>query len=335
MEKKVTIYDVAREAGVSLATVSRVINGSSVVREKTKQKVLEVIARLDFKPNEIARGLATSKTTTIAIVFPQSLFAHVKDMIGGIGDTGRHLGYNINMYTTDDIGDDNTVDDVTERLVKSRVDGVVLFNNEHISYMISSLRKYGLPMVIIGKKISGKNMGSIYIDVKKAAMEIVDRYLESGKSDIVYIAPEQNLINNEEILQGIRDAYKKHGLLFDEEKIITTSGYYEESYPKLVEYFKNHQYQVVFCGYDKDGVAVINAAQENGIAVPKEMEVIGMLNATYSIMCRPTLSSMNVPVYDMGALAVRLLTKFLKNEEIESKEISVQYMLIKRDSTLD
>ena len=98
--KKVTIYDVAREAGVSLATVSRVINGSNVVREKTKQKVLDVIERLDFKPNDIARGLATSKTTTIAIVFPQSLFAHVKDMIGGIGDTGRHLDYNINMYTT-------------------------------------------------------------------------------------------------------------------------------------------------------------------------------------------------------------------------------------------
>ncbi len=68
--KKVTIYDVAREAGVSLATVSRVINGSNVVREKTKQKVLDVIDRLDFKPNDIARGLATSKTTTIAIVFP-------------------------------------------------------------------------------------------------------------------------------------------------------------------------------------------------------------------------------------------------------------------------
>ncbi len=66
--KKVTIYDVAREAGVSLATVSRVINGSNVVREKTKQKVLDVIDRLDFKPNDIARGLATSKTTTIAIV---------------------------------------------------------------------------------------------------------------------------------------------------------------------------------------------------------------------------------------------------------------------------
>ena len=91
----------------------------------------------------------------------------------------------------------------------------------------------------------------------------------------------------------------------------------------------------IFLFYDKDGVAVINAAQENGIKIPDEMEVVGMLNTSYSIMCKPTLSSMNVPVYDMGALAVRLLTKFLQDEEIESKEIAVQHMFIKRDSTKD
>lgn len=333
MKKKITIYDVAREAGVSLATVSRVINGSSVVKEKTKQNVLEVIKRLDFKPNEVARGLATSKTTTIAIVFPQSLFAHVKDMIGGIGDSGRHLDYNINMYTTDDIGDEDTVEDVTERLVKSRVDGVILFNNEHIDHTIKSIQKYGLPIVVIGQKISGENLGSIYIDVKKAAKEIIEKYLEIGKKDIIYVTPRQNLINNKEILEGIKETYKKYGLTFNNDNVIMSSSHYENSYPQLIEYFKTHKHDLVFCGYDKDGVGVINAADENNIKVPSEMEVIGMLNTSYSIMCKPTLSSMNVPVYDMGALAVRLLTKFLQDEVIESKEIAVGHLFIKRDST--
>ena len=333
--KKVTIYDVAREAGVSLATVSRVINGSNVVREKTKQKVLDVIDRLDFKPNDIARGLATSKTTTIAIVFPQSLFAHVKDMIGGIGDTGRHLDYNINMYTTDDIGDENTVADVTERLVKSRVDGVILFNNDNIDETVESIVKYNLPIVVIGTKMSGENIGSIYIDVKKAAEEIVDKYLAKGKDDIVYILPKQNLIKSDEIIEGIKDTYKKYNKEFTTDQIVTSSSHYENTYPNIVEYFKNHKHDLVFCGYDKDGVAIINAAQENGIKIPEEMEVVGMLNTSYSIMCKPTLSSMNVPVYDMGALAVRLLTKFLQDEEITSKEIAVQHMFIKRNSTND
>ena len=331
--KKVTIYDVAKEADVSLATVSRVINGSNVVRDKTKQKVLEVIKRLDFKPNEIARGLATNKTTTIAVVFPQSLFAHVKDMISGIGDTGRHLGYNINMYTTDDLGDHNAVEEVTERVVKSRVDGVILFNNSEIDDTISSIAKYGLPIVVIGKKISGDHLGSVYIDMQRAAMEIVDRYLDAGKEDIIYVTPKQNLIKHEDAIAGIKEAYEKHGLVFDENKILTSSKHYSKSYPRFIEYFKHHKHDLVFCGYDKDGVAVINAAVKNGISIPQEMEVIGMLNVTYSIMCNPTLSSMNVPVYDMGALAVRLLTKFLSDETIQSKEIPVHYMFIQRDST--
>ncbi len=331
--KKVTIYDVAREADVSLATVSRVINGSNVVRAKTRDRVLEVIKRLDFQPNEVARGLATSKSTTIAIVFPQSLFANVKEMIGGIGDTGRHLDYGINMYTTDDIGDEDTVKDVTERIIKSRVDGVILFNNDKTEEMIISLSKYSLPIVVIGEKISGENMGSIYIDVEQAASQIIDSYLVRGDKDIAYVSPRQNLIKNESVISGIKAAYKKHNLSFDEDKIIETTGDYLEDYQMLLKYFETNKHDFVLCGYDKDAVAVVKAASKNNILIPEDMNVIGMLNTTYALMCEPMLSSVNVPVYDMGAMAVRLLTKFLQGEEIESKEIAVKHTLIEREST--
>ena len=167
------------------------------------------------------------------------------------------------------------------------------------------------------------------------AEEIVDKYLAKGKDDIVYILPKQNLIKSDEIIEGIKDTYKKYNKEFTTDQIVTSSSHYENTYPNFVEYFKNHKHDLVFCGYDKDGVAIINAAQENGIKIPEEMEVVGMLNTSYSIMCKPTLSSMNVPVYDMGALAVRLLTKFLQDEEITSKEIAVQHMFIKRNSTND
>ncbi len=331
--KKVTIYDVAREAGVSLATVSRVINNSPVVREKTKNKVQEVIERLDFKPNEVARGLATSKTTTIAILFPQSLFANVKDMIGGIGDTGRHLEYNINMFTTDDLGDKNTIGDVVERVVKSRVDGVILFNNEKIEETLQALDKYNLPTVVIGKKIDDKDIGSVSIDVKSAVKEIVNSYLDNGIKDILYVHPQENLINNDEIMEGINESYQEHNLVFNEAHSVFSSEHYEKNYADFVEYFKENKHQVVLCGYDKDGVAIVNALDEAGIKVPEETEVVAMLNSSYSVISRPTLTSLNIPVYDMGALAVRLLTKFLNNEDVDSNAIIVKHMLIKRNST--
>ena len=333
-KKNITIYDVATEAGVSLATVSRVINGSSVVKQQTRDKVMDAIQRLDFKPNQIARGLATSKTTTIAIVFPQSLFAHVKDMIGGIGDTSRRLDYNVSIYTTDEIGDGNPIEMVIEKIVKSRADGVILFNNDQIKEEIDLVKKYKIPSVVIGYRVSDEYMGSIYVDAKKIAFEIVDQYLTQGKKDIVFVSPKQNLIRVDELIKGIDEAYEKNGLIFDHEKqIIPTSTHYEKSYPQFLDYFKNHKHDMVFSGYNKEAVAVVNAAIDNNINIPDDMEVIGMMNTSYALICRPSLTSIHVPVYDMGALAVRLLTKILNEEEIESKEVAVQHILMPRKTT--
>lgn len=333
MAKKVTIYDVATEAGVSLATVSRVINGSSVVKPQTRDKVLQTIQRLDFKPNQIARGLATSKTTTIAVVFPQSLFAHVKDMIGGIGDTSRRLDYTVSIYTTDDLGDGDPIESVIENVIKSRADGVVLFNNDQIDDQIQLCKKYKIPTVVIGKRVSNDFMGSIFVDARKIAFEVIDGFLSRGKNNILFISPKQNLINYDELVNGIKEAYTKNGLVFDEKNIMNTSHHYEKSYPQLKEYFKNNRHDAVFASYDKEGVAVVNAAIDNGISIPDDMEVIGMMDTSYSIMCRPSLSSIHVPVYDMGALAIRLLTKILNDEEIDTKEVSLHYLLMKRNST--
>lgn len=334
MGKNVTIYDVAREAGVSLATVSRVINGSNVVKPGTRDRVLDAIQRLDFKPNQIARGLATSKTTTIAIVFPQSLFAHVKDMIGGIGDTSRRLDYNVSIYTTDEIGDGNPIETVIEKVIKSRADGVILFNNEEIDQEIELVNKYKIPSVVIGSQVSSEYMGSIFVDAKKIAFEIIDDYLKKGKKDIVFISPQQNLIRTEDLLCGIEDAYQSHGLVFDKDsQIIHTSTHYEKSYPQFLEYFKTHKHDLVFTSYDKEAVAVVNAAIDNGIRIPDDMEVIGMMNTSYALICRPALSSIHVPVYDMGALAVRLLTKILNEEDIDTKEVPVQHLIMPRGTT--
>lgn len=335
MNKKVTIYDVAREAGVSLATVSRVINGSSVVKPNTRDRVIETIQRLDFKPNQIARGLATSKTTTIAIVFPQSLFAHVKDMIGGIGDTSRRLDYNISIYTTDEIGDANPIESVLEKVVKSRADGVILFNNEEIEKEIELVKKYKIPSVVIGSRVSSDYIGSIFVDSKEIAFQIVDQYLTRGKDNIVFVSPKQNLIRTEDLIAGISEAFAKHGKIFDEDRqIIHTSTHYEKSYPQFLEYFKDHKHDLVFTGYDKEAVAVVNAAIDNHIKVPEEMEVIGIMDTSYALICRPPLTSIHVPVYDMGALAVRLLTKILNEEEIETKEVVLHHLLMPRGTTL-
>lgn len=300
--KKTTIYDVAEEAGVSLATVSRVINGSNVVKPATRERVLDAIKKLDFKPNQIARGLATSKTTSIAIVFPESLFAHVKDMIGGIGDTARTLDYNISIYTTEEIGDGNPVNSVLEKVIKSRADGVVLFNSDNVDNEIEMMKKYNVPTVVIGYEVEDDNLCSISVDAKSISKEITNDYLDRGIDDIIFVKPRQNLVRLDEFADGIKEAFAAHGLTFGDERIISTSTHYEKSYPFFQNYFKDHRHQLVLNGYDKEAVAVVNGAQDNGIAIPDDMEVIGMMNTSYSIMSRPALTTIHVPVYELGAI---------------------------------
>ena len=332
--KKTTIYDVAEEAGVSLATVSRVINGSNVVKPATREKVLEVIRRLDFKPNQIARGLATSKTTTIAIVFPQALFGHVKDMIGGIGDTGRTLDYNITIYTTEDIGDGDPVAAVLEKVIKSRADGVVLFNSDQIDHEIEIMKKYNLPTVVVGYKVDEEKIGSIYVDASHLSYDLTKKYLDEGKEDIVFVRPQQNLVRLDDFVEGIKKAFEEAGKTFDEDhQVINTSTHYEESYPFFIDYFKTHKHDVVLTGYDKEAVAVVNAAQDNGISIPDDMQVVGMMNTSYSIMCRPSLTTIHVPVYEMGAMAIRLMTKMLNEEEITQKAVPAITQMIVRNTT--
>ena len=126
--KRVTIYDVAKEASVSLATVSRVINGSNVVKGPTKDRVQAAIDKLGYKPNAIAQGLALQKTTSIGLVVPEASFTYTGQIINGLIDVAKIYNYNIMLHTiTAGITD---INDVVEDIIKSRVDGVVIYNDK-------------------------------------------------------------------------------------------------------------------------------------------------------------------------------------------------------------
>ena len=254
-------------------------------------------------------------------------------MIGGIGDSARTLDYNVSIYTTEEIGDGNPVTGVLEKVIKSRADGCVLFNSDQVDREIEIMKRYNIPTVVIGYKVEDDNLCSISVDAHQISTELTNHYLDKGMDDIIFVKPKQNLVRLDEFTQGIKDAFAARGLTFTDDRVISTSTHYEVSYPFFQDYFKTHRHQVVFNGYDKEAVAVVNAAQDNGIKVPDDMEVVGMMNTSYSIMSRPALTTIHVPVYELGAMAIRLLTKMLNGDEIEEKAVVVGTHIIKRNST--
>lgn len=328
--KRITIYDVAKEADVSLATVSRVINGSEVVREDTRVKVQEAIEKLGYKPNAIAQGLALQKTTTIALIVPETSFFMTGQIINGLIDVAKIYKYNIVLHTATEGITEMT--DVIDNIIKSRADGVIIFNDKLSKRELATLTTYQIPIVVIGNKISDETIGSVYIDYERLAYELVTKYLKKGIHNIALVEDRKNPSFIRQLLRGINRAYEENGQKF--KHFIEIPKDYRSSYLYLQTYLKQHHHDVMLTYRDSQAMAVLNSASENNIQVPNDMEVICILDSKFNSMARPQLTSYKVPEYDLGAVAMRVMTKMLHDgEHVIDKEIELSYIYTARKST--
>lgn len=333
--KRITIYDVAKEADVSLATVSRVINDSNVVREDTRMRVQQAIEKLGYKPNAIAQGLALSKTTTISIVMSEKLFAYNAKILNGLMDVAKIYNYNIMFHTTSK--GISKMQDVIESIIKSRVDGVILFNDNFSEDEMEVLHEYQIPMVVVGSKLKGQkigNVGNVYINFERMAYEFVNECFEKGIDDISMVEDKLNLSMMEQLKAGVDRAYAEKGLVFD--KYVTYDDSYKSSYTFLSDYYKNHKpSRMVITFRDSQAIALMNACKESGYSIPDDTELVCILNSKYLPMMRPTISTYNIPEYDLGAVAMRLLTKMLVEDESvkQNKDIEISFSKLFRETT--
>lgn len=333
MKRRITIYDVANEAGVSLATVSRVINGAQIVREDTKQKVESAIDKLGYKPNAIAQGLALQKTTSIALVVPEASFFYTGQIINGLIDVAKIYNYNIILHTTTD-GISQT-EEVIESIIKSRVDGVIIFNDKLAQEEFDTLTNYQVPIMVIGNRISGDNICSVYVDYEKLIYEYINSYYEKGIKDIALIDDRKNPAAISALLAGITKVFDDHGDKFN--NYITFPDEYRSSYAYLKEYFKENKHQLIIAYRDSQAIATLNACHENGISIPSDTELCCILDTKYNAMARPRISGFKIPDYDLGAVAMRIMTKMLNNEEDDDKtyreETELSYIYVPRETT--
>jgi len=328
--KKVTIYEVAKEANVSLATVSRVINGSGAVKKATKEKVAAAIEALGYRPNAIAQGLALSRTTTIGLIVPETSFSSAGAIINGLCDVAKLYDYSIYLHTiTEGV---TNISEIVDSTIKSRVDGVIIYSDKVIvDDATKLLEEYSIPMVVIGNKISSSSICSVYVDYEKAVQELCDSYIEKGTKDIIVLEDRKNANITAQMIDGARVSFKNHKLDF--ENYVEISNSTRSTYKFLRTYFKSHKHGLVIANRDSQAMACLNAANENGIKVPDEMEIVCMSDTKYCSMTRPEISAFAIPTYDVGAIAMRLMTKILKDEEVEETEKCLNCLLQERETT--
>ena len=325
-----TIYDVAGKAQVSLATVSRVLNNPDKVNEATRERVLAVIKELGYRPNAIARGLAYRKTTTVGIVLSDVTRASTSQLLGGIIDIAKKYNYSIKLFS---INGELDLQETIRTVVSEQVDGILFLDDELASDQMEMINKQfddaNIPMVLTNVLTRDKKIPSVAVDYEKASYEITKELLEKGRKDIYLLSTVRRYSVNVEKEAGYSLAMKEAGL---EPRIFKTSGDIAINTPHFTEYFKNNHVDAAIGVRDSIAVSFMNVIEDLGYEVPDECAVVGFQNTKYAKLSRPNLTCVDTPVYDIGAVAMRLLTKIMKNEEIDNINIKLPHTVIRRKS---
>ncbi|HJH33990.1 MAG TPA: catabolite control protein A [Ligilactobacillus aviarius] len=333
MEKQsITIYDVAKKAGVSMATVSRVVNGNPNVKPGTRKKVMEVIDELDYRPNAVARGLASKKTTTVGVIIPDVTNVYFSSLARGIDDVATMYKYNIILANSD--GNEEKEIQVFNTLLAKQVDGIIYMGTHLTEKLREQIKRSKTPVVLAGSIDHKNEFVSVHVDYVKAVKEAVNNLLAHGDKRVAFVSGPLNYpINGEYRLKGYKEALAENGIEFDQDLVFETNDSYragETLWPALSAAHAD----AAFVADDELATGVLNGAVDAGAQIPAEFEVITGNDSKLTQIVRPKLSSITQPLYDIGAVAMRCLTKMMNKEDEDlDKTIELQYGFIKRGST--
>lgn len=331
MEKQtVTIYDVAERAGVSMATVSRVVNGNQNVKPATRKKVMEVIEELDYRPNAVARGLASKRTTTIGVIMPEIDNTFFANLANGISDIAAMYHYDILLATID--GNHNNDVTVFNSLLAKQVDGIVYIGYYLSERLYHEFTRSRTPIVLAGTQDQCHKIPSVNINHLQAAKEVVSMLAAHNEKVALVCGPLTEFINGHEYLAGYKEALKEQNRDYFE-GLVFESPYTLEGGKRLANRLLASGATAAFVTDDLLAIGLLNELTDTGHRVPDEMEIVSANNTIYTEIARPRLTSVEHSLYDIGAVAMRLLTKLINGDDIADTEIVLPHSLIIKDSS--
>jgi LacI family transcriptional regulator len=326
-----SIKDVAKEAGVSIATVSRVLNDVDVVNEETKKKVKDAIKKLGYRPNIIARSLKTQRTKTIGILIPDISSQLYPEIVRGTEDVANIYDYNIILCNSD--SDLEKEKEYLRVLKEKMVDGLLYMSSSLEPEIVELIKELEIPTVLIETIDKEKTFPSVSIDNREAAYDAVTYLLNKGNKKIAYIGIHKDAVNaNAARYFGYEDALKEQGIEIDENLLHFGEIKAKEGYDGIIEILSKTEVDAVFCTTDELAMGVINALRDKGIKVPEDVDVVGFENIYTAALFYPRLTTVSQPMYDMGSVGMRMLIKIANKKELEEKNYILPYEIIERDS---
>lgn len=334
---KPTIKDVARKAGVSIATVSFVINNSKHVSPETKNRILKTIKSLNYHPSKSAVSLVSGKTKNIGFILTDDHFLRTEPFYTriflGTEFEARNEGYYILLTSVS--SDFNEEEQLPRFILNNSVDGIIIAGKVP-QILIDRMSVFDLPTVFVDYIPNKNNYPLVLIDNIQGGLLAVNHLIELGHKNIGFIGGDIHHPSLSDRLKGYKQALEEASLSVKNKFIITDAKYPDRinGYNAAKKLFANNKnITAVFAGNDAMAIGVMHYLKDNGFNIPKDVSVVGFDDVEADLMVSPSLTTIRVPKIEMGVEALKLMVNTLKIKKVIPKKILVPVELIIREST--
>jgi len=324
--------DVAERAGVSVTTVSHVINETRPVSDELRQRVLAAIDELGYQPNVLARSLRRGETHTIGMIVPDSANPFFAELARGIEDTSFAHGYNLILCNSDGDLDKELI--YADVLTEKQVDGILFVAAGVSTDHIRALQERRIPVVIVDREIPDVSVDQVLTDNARGGWLATRHLLELGHRCIGCITGPSDVTPSAERVTGYRQALSEGGIPVDEVLIVKGDFQYGSGYRAARQILaRDDPPTAIFTCNDLMAVGAISAAVEMGRQVPVNLSVVGFDDVRLASFANPPLTTIVQPKYEMGVLATTMLLERMRNHDIPPRRRLLDTSLLIRQST--
>ncbi len=326
--RKVTIRDVAKEAGVSISTVSNALNDVDTINAQTKERVLEAVEKLNYIPNLNGRFLKSGESRTLGFFTNTMSGPYFNVLVEAMCREADTNGYNIIIFVLKD------VPAIMSNIMGRNLDGVLIFEDMGFNEAeMNTLKGSGIPAVFLDREIADEKISSIVFDSYKGGYDATRYLINLGHKKIGFLAGSPTMYDSRERFRGYRAALAEYGIEYDERHTIT--GYFSEAYTynsvksaaRLPEFVLP---DAMLAGNDQSAIGCIKALTSEGYSIPKDMSIIGFDDLDVSQYFTPALTTVRNPMARQGLMAVDMLLDLIKGEQGMVRKLDGQ--LIVRNS---
>ncbi|MDO5026306.1 MAG: LacI family DNA-binding transcriptional regulator [Tissierellia bacterium] len=331
MSRKPTMEDVKNLAGVSISTVSRVINNSKPVSPDKREAVLRAIEKLGYKPNELARSLVKKKSNTIGIILDDLGIEYMAQYIRGIDEVGKLYDYDILLYST--FGDKEVQKKAVEFLSSKQVEGIIVISEHINNEILYTIKDYEIPFVLLDKYYNPEDYRTVGFDYEGAMKAMTNLFIDYNHKNIIFLTVKSHDYSSDLKQQGFELAMSEKDLtrqIFTVKENSVDSAY--NFMAENIDFIHKNGITGILASSDTLAVGVIHYCYDHGISVPDDLSVSGFGNMKFSSLMRPSITTVKMTYYDVGAIAIRKLIKELRDEEKFTESVSLKFELMQRET---